>query len=115
MDTLLFELVDFAAGRVAYVDARHVGRRTEAVTVRNGELAALGLHEEEGIGVRTRTGGAWASAAAHSSDRRAGEAALSRAMALARDSPRAADAPLTSEPVSGGTYSSRGVTPALRS
>ena len=106
MQGLLLVLIDSAAARFAYADARHVRRRTEEVTVRNGELAALGSHEDEGIGVRIRVGGAWAFAAARGSDRAAGEEALARAIALAENTPRAIETPLAEEPVSGGEYAS---------
>ena len=106
MRDLLLDLIDAVAGRFPYVDARHVRRQTEELTVRNGELVTLDSHEDEGIGIRIRSGGAWAFAAARGSDRAAAEEALARAIRLAEAGARGLDTPLTEEPASGGEYSS---------
>ena len=106
MRQLLLDLVDSASGSAAYADARHVRRRGQHVALRNGELASLGSHEEEGIGVRVRVGGAWGFAAAPGSDRAAGEEALRRALALAKAQPASAARPLTDESPAEGSYAS---------
>ena len=104
---LLADLIDSAARHTGYADARHVWLRSEAVALRNGELAALDDHQEEGIGVRVRAGGAWGFAAARGSDRAAGEDALTRAIALAEAQPRTAQHPLAPEPAAIGSHASR--------
>jgi len=104
---LLEELIDSASRRTAYADARHVRVRSEAVALRNGELDSLDSHEEEGIGVRVRAGGAWAFAAARGSDRAAGAAALTRALELAQAQPRSPERPLAPEPPARGSFASQ--------
>ncbi len=106
MRDVLLDLIDGAAGRASYADARHVRRREEAVAVRNGELATLVSREEDGIGVRVRVDGAWGFAAAQGLGRAAGEDALRRALALAQAQPTSPPAPLTEEPPAAGSYSS---------
>jgi TldD protein len=56
--------------------------------------------------VRVRVGGAWGFAAARGGERRAAEAALERALAVARAQPRAEAAPLAAEPPARGAWES---------
>ena len=106
MRDLLFDLVDSAAAHASYADARRVRRRGEHIAVRNGEVASLGSHDEDGIGVRVRVGSAWGFAAAHGSDRSAGEDALARALSLAQAQPASTAGPLTEEAPAVGSYAS---------
>ncbi len=107
MRELLQDLVDGAAGRASYADARHVRTVVEEVALRNGELALLDRREEEGIGVRVRVRGAWGFAAARGSDRSAGEDALARALALAGAQPATGGEPeLAPEPPARGSHAS---------
>lgn len=46
-----------------YADARRERHRSERILVRNGQLAALTQHEDEGIGIRVLYKGAWGFAA----------------------------------------------------
>lgn len=108
MKELLSELMDAAAGRVDYADARHVGSAHEAISVRNGRLHELHREEQEGFGVRVRIRGAWGFAAARGSDRAAAEDALARAIALAEAQPAPpAAAPLAPEEPARGSYAAR--------
>ena len=56
MQDRLSELMDAAAARGAYADARFVRQRSQYVATRNGEVDDLSNHEDEGIGVRVRVG-----------------------------------------------------------
>src|SRR2546426_2364563 len=96
--------MDAAEGRAEYADARHVRSRAERVSVRNGEVDRIGRSEEEGIGVRVRVGGAWGFAATARADRAGAEAALGRALEVARSQPRAASVPLAPEPPARGSH-----------
>jgi TldD protein len=106
LQELLLHLMDAAARHCDYADVRHVRVRAERVAMRNGELAALDTHEEEGIGVRVLANGAWGFAASGRADRGGCEAALSRALAVARTQPRAPGRPLTPEPPARGSWHS---------
>lgn len=103
---VLEELIDSASRLAPYADARHVRTRHETVVLRNGGLASLDDHEEEGIGVRVRVGGAWGFAAARGSSAEAGEDALRRALAVAQAQPKAPERPLAPELPATGSYSS---------
>jgi TldD protein len=104
---LLQELMDSAARRAEYADARFVRTRAEKLSTRNGALDQLETHESEGIGVRVRVGGAWGFAAARGSDRRDAEAALERALAVAAAQPAANGAALAAEPPASGFWENR--------
>lgn len=93
-----------AAGRVGYADARFVRIRTQRIATRNGELDAVSDHAEEGVGVRARVAGGWGFAATRGSDRDAIEAALARAIEVARALPATCDTELASEPAASGSY-----------
>src|SRR3954463_11901671 len=103
MRDLLQSIVDSANAHADYADARHVHKRTEAVETRNGGVDRVANSDEEGIGVRVRIGGAWGFAATRGTDRRAAEAALDRAIAIARAQPSApATPPASVGPARGG-------------
>ena len=106
MRDLLLDVIDAAAGRASYADARHVAMTHETVSLRNGELAGLDAGEEAGIGVRVRIGGRWGFAAVRGSERAGAEAALSRALDVAAAQPRAPEQPLGEEPPAAGSYAS---------
>src|SRR5437868_6299252 len=105
MRQILADLMDAAAGRADYADARHVRSRAEDVSTRNGLVDTLRRHDEEGFGVRVRVGGAWGFAATRGDDRRAAEQALERALAVAQAQPAAAaTTPLAPEQPARGSY-----------
>jgi TldD protein len=101
---LLDDLMDSAARRAEYADARFVRTRAEKLSTRNGVLDLLDSDESEGIGVRVRVGGAWGFAAVHGSDRGEAETALERALAVAAAQPAATGGPLAPEPPALGTW-----------
>jgi TldD protein len=103
---LLENLMDAAAMRAEYADARFVHTRYERLATRNGALDQLDSGESEGIGVRVRTGGSWGFAAAAGTGKAHAEAALERALAVAAAQPAAAGAPLAPEPPARGEYES---------
>jgi TldD protein len=111
MRRLLADLMDVAAGRAEYADARHVSSVAEAVSTRNGNVDHVRRDGEEGFGVRVRIGGAWGFAAARGSERAAAEAALERAIAVAKAQPRVPGAgPLVPEAPAQGSYATPLVT-----
>jgi TldD protein len=103
---LLEDLMDSAARRAEYADARVVHTRLERLATRNGALDQLDSFESEGIGVRVRAGGSWGFAAAGGTGRADAEAALERALAVAAAQPAAAGAPLAPERPARGEYES---------
>src|SRR4051812_23465149 len=92
---LLVDLVDLAAGRCAYAEARHVSTDDEHLLIRNGQVERVDAQSGEGIGVRVRVGGAWGFAATRDATRRGAERALAAALGVARAMPAAADRPMT--------------------
>lgn len=106
MIDLLETLIDTAAERADYADARYVRRRREEIATRNGELIRLDRAEEEGIGIRVRVGGAWAFAATSDTGRAAGERALAHAFEVAGALPAASGAGWVAEPCADGFYAS---------
>jgi TldD protein len=103
---LLEDLVDAAAGRADYADARHVRSASERIAVRNGAVHELDTHESEGVGVRVRIGGAWGFAATRGSSRTDAEGALTRALGVAEAQPRSEAVGLAAEPPARGSWSS---------
>ena len=104
MQDRLSELMDSAAARGAYADARFVRQRSEYVATRNGEIDNLSQDEDQGIGVRVRVGGAWGFAATRDTSKEGAEAALSRALAIAKAQPSAEPTPLAPEPPARGEH-----------
>src|SRR3954447_14985337 len=94
MRDLLSDLMDSASRHAEYADVRHIRSLERSVATRNGELDEVETYEEEGIGVRVRVGGAWGFAATHETTPAAAEAALRRAVEVARAQPAAPAAPL---------------------
>ena len=106
MRELLEDLMDAAARRAEYADARFVHTRIERLSTRNGAVDRLDSLETEGIGVRVRAGGAWGFAATGGTGKADAEAALDRALAVAAAQPPAPGAPLAPEPPARGHYES---------
>src|SRR3954469_1230226 len=96
--------MDSAAAGRAYADVRFMRQRSEYAATRNGEIDELHRDEDEGIGVRVRVGGAWGFAATRDTSKSGAEAALARALAIARSQPSAAPAPLAAEPPARGEH-----------
>jgi TldD protein len=95
---LLEDLMDAAARRATYADARFVHTRVERLGTRNGAADRLDSLESEGIGVRVRVGGAWGFASCGGTEKADAEAALERALSVA-----AAQAPRSDAPAAGGS------------
>jgi len=96
--------MESAAAGGAYADVRFMRQRSEFIATRNGEVDELHRDEDEGIGVRVRVGGAWGFAATRDTSKRGAEAALARALAIARAQPRAQATELAPEPVARGEH-----------
>src|SRR4051812_41152154 len=96
--------MDAAARHADYADARHVRTRSRRAGTRNGALDQIDEIESEGVGVRVRIGGAWGFAAARGTESAGAEAALRRALAVARAQPAAGGAPLAPEPPARGSW-----------
>ena len=106
MHELLSDLIDSAARRAEYADARFVNTRAERLSTRNGALDQLNSDESAGIGVRVRVGGAWGFAAARGDGRAGAEEALDRALAVAAATPSPGGMPLAPEPPARGSWES---------
>src|SRR4051794_10058677 len=100
----LSELMDAASAGGAYADVRFMRQRSEYVATRNGAVDDLHRDEDEGLGVRVRVGGAWGFAATRDTSKQGAEAALARALAIARAQPSAAESPLAPEPPARGEH-----------
>jgi TldD protein len=101
---LLVDLCDSAAALGVHAEARHVETRDEALAVRNGEVSEVATDIAAGIGVRVRVGGGWGFAATREVTRAGAEAALTRAIAVARAQPVGVAgpfAPLAHDPARG--------------
>src|SRR3954466_8822904 len=96
--------MDAAAAGGAYAAVRFIRQRSEFVATRNGEVDDLHRDEDEGIGVRVRVGGAWGFAATRDMTKGGAEAALARALAIARAQPSADPTPLAPEPPARGRH-----------
>ncbi|HEV3379177.1 MAG TPA: TldD/PmbA family protein [Thermoleophilaceae bacterium] len=106
MRELLEDLMDAAARRAEYADARFVHTRLERLATRNGGVDRLDTRETEGIGVRVRVGGSWGFASTGGTSKADAEAALEQALAVAAAQPSAAGAELAPEPPARGDYES---------
>jgi TldD protein len=105
MRDLLTDLMESAARRADYADARWVRSARERLATRGGRLAEVERREEEGIGVRVRVGGSWGFAASRGSERAGAADALRRALALAEaQGDGAAPAALAPAPPARGTH-----------
>ena len=87
-----------AAG-ASYADSRVVHRIVETVSVKNGMVAAVGRHDDEGIGVRVICDGAWGFAATGKIDVSSVDAAVERAVRIAKASARINTQPVRLAPV----------------
>jgi TldD protein len=96
--------MESAAAGGAYADVRFMRQRSEFIATRNGEVDELHRAEDEGIGVRVRVGGAWGFAATRDTSKRGAEAALARALSIARAQPRAQATALAPEPIARGEH-----------
>jgi TldD protein len=103
---LLQDLMDAAAMRAEYADARFVRTQSEHLSTRNGVVDQVASSDSEGIGVRVRVGGSWGFAAVRGTDKAGAEAALARALALADAQPPSRGAALVAEPPAVGSYES---------
>jgi TldD protein len=104
---LLEDLMDAAARHADYADARHVRTRVERLSARNGVVDELDTDDSDGIGIRVRVGGAWGFAAVRGAERAGAEAALDRALAVARAQPAAPGVALAPEPPARGRWAER--------
>jgi TldD protein len=104
---LLTTLVDVAAGRCEYADARHVDSRNEWVRMRNGAMDRFDRDDSEGVGIRVRRGGAWGFAATADTARPDLDAALARALAVLDAQPTTGGAALAPEAPVTGVHESR--------
>ena len=84
---VLADVCDAAAAQSIHAEARHVETREESLVVRNGEVAQVATEVSGGIGIRVRVGGGWGFAATRDTTRDGAQAALSRAIAVARAQP----------------------------
>jgi TldD protein len=107
---LLQELMDSAASRADYADARFVETRSERLATRNGAIDLVDSEESQGIGVRVRLGGAWGFAAVRGAARAEAEGALERALAIAAAQPRSPESALAPQEPAGGSW----ISPAER-
>src|SRR5947209_10048948 len=96
--------MDAASAGGAYADVRFMHQRSEFAATRNGEVDEMSRDEDEGLGVRVRVGGAWGFAATRDTSKRGAEAALARALAIARAQPAADPSPLAPEPPARGEH-----------
>jgi TldD protein len=103
---LLQDLMDAAATRAEYADARFVRTLSERISTRNGAVDQVDSNDSQGIGVRVRVGGSWGFAAARGTDRADAEGALERALAVAAAQPPSRGSALAEEPPAVGIYTS---------
>src|SRR4051794_6168690 len=96
--------MDSAAAGGAYADVRFMRQQSEYLATRNGELDDLHNGSDEGIGVRVRVGGAWGFAATRDTTKAGAEAALERALTIARAQPSVEPTPLAPEPPARGEH-----------
>jgi TldD protein len=82
-------LMEAAAGRCDYADARWVARAHRLIVTVNGRVERLDADETEGVGVRVRAGGGWGFAGTSDLSRAGLDRALSRALAVAEAQPAA--------------------------
>jgi TldD protein len=106
VEALLEDLMDAAARHADYADVRHVATRREQLSTRNGALDELDSDESDGIGLRVRIGAAWGFACVRGGERDRAEAALERALDLARVQPAGPGVPLAPAPPARGSWAS---------
>ena len=60
MKDRLREIIDYIKSKkIDYADARYVERKTESITVKNGQLEAISRDEGRGVGIRVLHHGCW--------------------------------------------------------
>jgi len=87
------------AGGATYADCRVVTRAVQVIVVKNGEVAQIALSEDDGIGVRVVADGSWGFAGTDRLDGPSIDAAVQRALRIARASARVSSRPVTLAPV----------------
>ena len=92
-------LDEAAAAGASYADCRLVVRTVQTVEVKNGRVAQVALHDDEGVGVRLIVDGGWGFAGLDRIDARGAEEAVRRAARIARASARLRTAPVRLAPV----------------
>ncbi len=106
---LLTDLIDDAAGRASYAEARRVHTRHEEVSVLDDRCEDVSAGESEGIGVRVAVDGGWGFAATRDVTASGARRALERALEIAAAAPKGVPrplAPLAPDPA-GGHWESR--------
>lgn len=90
-----------SAGCAAYADARIVQKTSEFLMVKDGQVAAVNLTSDYGLGVRTLVDGSWGFAAAPKVNNEGADEIAARALRIARASARVQPKPVrlaTQEP-----------------
>lgn len=87
------------AGHAGYADCRVVARTEQTIVVKNGVVVRVAGSEDEGLGVRVLVDGAWGFAAAGRLDAPSIDAAVERALRIARASARVSGKPVRLAPV----------------
>ena len=88
-----------AAGGATYADCRVVQRSVQTIIVKNGAVGRVALSEDEGMGVRLVVDGAWGFAGIDRTDARSVDAAVVRALRIARASARVHGKPVRLSPL----------------
>lgn len=83
----------------SYADVRWEQRRTQPLLMRNGNVESLTCNQDEGIGIRVVVDGGWGFASTPELDDASMEAAVDRAVAVARASARQMLKPVQLSPV----------------
>jgi TldD protein len=92
-------LDDALVAGASYADCRVVQRTVQTLEVKNGRVARVALHEDEGLGVRLIVDGAWGFAGLDRIDAGSAEAAVQRAARIARAGARVRTSPVRLAPV----------------
>jgi TldD protein len=87
------------AGRATYADCRVVQRTVQTIVVKNGAVMRIATSEDEGLGLRVIVDGAWGFAATDRLDNASIDAAVERALHIARASARVKGKPVQLAPV----------------
>ncbi len=101
-----------SAAGASYADCRVINRTVQKITVKNGVVASVELLEDEGVGIRVITDGAWGFAAVDVLDAAAVEDAARHAVRIARASARVNRVPVRLAPAPALTGEYR--TPVVR-
>jgi TldD protein len=107
MQAFALNTLDLAVQEGAtYADVRLVQRRTESLSVKNGQPDRAATAEDAGFGIRILVGGAWGFAASSEFTSQSAAATVKRALAIARASAQVQTEPLIlpSRPGEEGSY-----------